>query len=164
MGLVDGRKKSDDRILLSAKVGTVLVGIAEISLPNGDRFATRVQLKTPKDKAYLSDVAVSPTQRGRGIGKELVNAAERAMANMGDDHVHAHQGGQRGRADSLRKVRIRGTAEVKAKLTQAQIAQRRARTALSRSSASSKLVIFFSPNRSPRRIRRCKRRLLKNRY
>ena len=51
MGLVDGVKKSDDRILLSAKVGTVLVGIAEISLPNGDRFgAEKLKRARPRTR------------------------------------------------------------------------------------------------------------------
>ena len=126
MGLVDGVKKSDDRILLSAKVGTVLVGIAEISLPNGDRFgAEKLTPRTPKDKAYLSDVAVSPTQRGRGIGKELVNAAERAMANMGETIMYTHTKVDNEGAQILfEKCGYEEPPEVKAKLTQAQIAQR----------------------------------------
>lgn len=126
MGLVDGVKNSDDRILLSAKVGTVLVGIAEVSLPNGNRYgAEKLTPRAPKDKAYLSDVAVSPTQRGRGIGKELVNAAERAMANMGETIMYTHTKVDNEGAQILfEKCGYEEPPEVKAKLTSAQIAQR----------------------------------------
>ena len=104
----------------------MLVGIAEISLPNGDRFgAEKLTPRTPKDKAYLSDVAVSPTQRGRGIGKELVNAAERAMANMGETIMYTHTKVDNEGAQILfEKCGYEEPPEVKAKLTQAQIAQR----------------------------------------
>ena len=37
-GLLDGVQNATDRVLIAAKVGSNLVGIAEVSLPNGDRF------------------------------------------------------------------------------------------------------------------------------
>ena len=54
MGLLDGVKTAEDRILISAKVGNVLVGISEVSLPNGNRYgADKLQPRAPRDKAYL---------------------------------------------------------------------------------------------------------------
>jgi ribosomal protein S18 acetylase RimI-like enzyme len=126
MGLMDGVKISEDRVLLAAKVGSVLVGIAEVSLPDGNRFgAEKLRPKAPADKPYLSDVAVSPTQRGRGIGRQLVYAAEQAMARMGHTVVYTHTKVDNDAAQALfEKSGYEEPAEVKASLTQAQIAQR----------------------------------------
>ena len=126
MGLMDGVKVSEDRVLLAAKVGSVLVGIAEVSLPDGNRFgAEKLRPKAPADKPYLSDVAVSPTQRGRGIGRQLVYAAEQAMARMGHSVVYTHTKVDNDAAQALfEKSGYEEPAEVKASLTQAQIAQR----------------------------------------
>jgi len=125
-GLMEGVKNAEDRILLAAKVGNVLVGISEVSLPNGKRYgAEKLQPRAPKDKAYLSDVAVSPTQRGRGIGKQLVLAAERAMANMGETVIYTHTKVDNEGAQILfERCGYEEPPEVKASLTQAQIAQR----------------------------------------
>jgi ribosomal protein S18 acetylase RimI-like enzyme len=125
-GLMEGVKNAEDRILLAAKVGNVLVGISEVSLPNGKRYgAEKLQPRAPKDKAYLSDVAVSPTQRGRGIGKQLVLAAERAMANMGETAIYTHTKVDNEGAQILfERCGYEEPPEVKASLTQAQIAQR----------------------------------------
>ena len=125
-GLLDGVQKAEDRILIGAKVGSVLVGIAEVSLPNGNRFgADRLQPRAPKDKAYLSDVCVSPTQRGRGIGKQLVLAAERAMVNMGENILYTHTKVDNEAAQILfEKCGYEEPPEIKATLTSAQIAQR----------------------------------------
>ena len=126
MGLLDGVKTAEDRILISAKVGNVLVGISEVSLPNGNRYgADKLQPRAPRDKAYLSDVCVSPTQRGRGIGRQLVLAAERAMANMGETILYTHTKVDNEAAQILfEKCGYEEPPEVKAKLTSAQIAQR----------------------------------------
>lgn len=125
-GLMEGVKNAEDRILLAAKVGNVLVGISEVSLPNGKRYgAEKLQPRAPKDKAYLSDVAVSPTQRGRGIGKQLVLAAERAMSNMGETVIYTHTKVDNEGAQILfERCGYEEPPEVKASLTQAQIAQR----------------------------------------
>jgi len=125
-GLSEGVKASDDRLLIAAKVGNVLVGIAEVSLPNGQRFgADRLQPRAPNDKPYLSDVCVSPTQRGRGIGKALVVAAERAMVSMGESIMYTHTKVDNEAAQILfEKCGYEEPPEVKATLTSAQIAQR----------------------------------------
>jgi len=79
-GLVDGVTQSEDRLLLAAKISGRLVGVAEVSLPGGTRFgAEKLQPKAPDDFPYISDVAVSPAQRGRGIGKSLL----RGVAHTG---------------------------------------------------------------------------------
>ena len=125
-GLMDGVKIAEDRVLLAAKVGSVLVGIAEVSLPDGNRYgAEKLRPKAPSDKPYLSDVAVSPTQRGRGIGRQLVFAAEQAMARMGHSIMYTHTKVDNDAAQALfEKSGYEEPADVKASLTQAQIAQR----------------------------------------
>jgi ribosomal protein S18 acetylase RimI-like enzyme len=83
-GLVQGVVESEDRLLLAAKVGGKLVGVAEVSLPGGARFgAEKFEPKAPADAPYVSDVAVAPNQRGRGIGKSLLRACEAAVVAEG---------------------------------------------------------------------------------
>ena len=52
--------------------------------------AERLQPPAPADQPYLSDVAVAPTQRGRGIAKELLLAAEKAMKELGYSTMYLH--------------------------------------------------------------------------
>ena len=44
----------------------------------------------PADVPYISDVAVNPNQRGRGIGKSLVRACEAAMVAKGLTTIYTH--------------------------------------------------------------------------
>ena len=70
-----------DRLLIAAKVGGKVVGVAEVSLPGGQRFgAEKLEPKAPGDFPYISDVAVAPNQGKRGIGRALVRACEAAVA------------------------------------------------------------------------------------
>ena len=58
-----------------------VVGVAEVSLPGGQRFgAEKLEPKAPGDFPYISDVAVAPNQGKRGIGRALVRAGEAAVA------------------------------------------------------------------------------------
>ena len=125
-GLLDGVQNATDRVLIAAKVGSNLVGIAEVSLPNGDRFgAESYRPKAPADKPYLSDVAVAKTQRGRGIGKALVLAAEETMREMGETVMYTHTKVDNEGAQKLfEKCGYSEPDWAKKGLTQAQIAQR----------------------------------------
>ena len=83
-GLSNGVTESEDRLLVVARVAGRLVGVAEVSLPGGRRFgAENVEPVAPNDAPYVSDVAVSPNQRKRGIGKALLRACEAAMVSQG---------------------------------------------------------------------------------
>ena len=125
-GLLDGVQNSTDRVLIAAKVGSNLVGIAEVSLPNGKRFgAENYRPKAPADKPYLSDVAVATTQRGRGIGKALVLAAEECMREMGETTMYTHtKVDNKGAQKLFEKCGYAEPEWAKKGLTQAQIAQR----------------------------------------
>jgi|TARA_B110000444_G_scaffold113528_1_gene107066 ribosomal protein S18 acetylase RimI-like enzyme len=80
-GLVNGATEAKDRLLIAAKVGGKVVGVAEVSLPGGQRFgAEKLEPKAPGDFPYISDVAVAPNQGKRGIGRALVRACEAAVA------------------------------------------------------------------------------------
>jgi ribosomal protein S18 acetylase RimI-like enzyme len=57
-------QEAKDRLLIAAKVGGKVVGVA----------------KAPGDFPYISDVAVAPNQGKRGIGRALVRACEAAVA------------------------------------------------------------------------------------
>jgi len=125
-GLVDGVTDAADRLLIVAKVGGNLVGVAEVSLPNGKRFgAEKLEPPAPADAPYVSDVAVAPNQRGRGIGKSLLRACEAAMAAKGHGRMYLHTKVDN---EGARALFERGgyaePAEAKAGLTQMQIAQR----------------------------------------
>jgi ribosomal protein S18 acetylase RimI-like enzyme len=123
---LDGVQNSTDRVLIAAKVGSNLVGIAEVSLPNGKRFgAENYRPKAPADKPYLSDVAVATTQRGRGIGKALVLAAEECMREMGETTMYTHtKVDNKGAQKLFEKCGYAEPEWAKKGLTQAQIAQR----------------------------------------
>ena len=125
-GLLDGVQNATDRVLIAAKVGSNLVGIAEVSLPNGKRFgAENYRPKAPADKPYLSDVAVATTQRGRGIGKALVLAAEETMREMGETTMYTHtKVDNKGAQKLFEKCGYAEPEWAKKGLTQAQIAQR----------------------------------------
>ena len=125
-GLLDGVQNATDRVLIAAKVGSNLVGIAEVSLPNGKRFgAENYRPKAPADKPYLSDVAVATTQRGRGIGKALVLAAEETMKEMGETTMYTHtKVDNKGAQKLFEKCGYAEPEWAKKGLTQAQIAQR----------------------------------------
>ena len=57
-GLKEGVLESNDRLLIVAKIGGRLVGVAEVSLPGGKRFgAELLQPRAPDDFPYVSDVA-----------------------------------------------------------------------------------------------------------
>lgn len=74
-------QEAKDRLLIAAKVGGKVVGVAEVSLPGGQRFgAEKLEPKAPGDFPYISDVAVAPNQGKRGIGRALVRACEAAVA------------------------------------------------------------------------------------
>ena len=80
-GLVNGVVNGKDRLLVAAKVGGKVVGVAEVSLPGGKRFgAEKLEPRAPEDQPYISDVAVAPNQGKRGIGRALVRACEAAVA------------------------------------------------------------------------------------
>lgn len=125
-GLLSGVNEDPLRLLIAAKVGDALVGIAEVSLPNGRRFgAERLQPPAPADMPYLSDVAVAPTQRGRGVGRELVKAAEAAMKELGYNKMYLHTKVDNEGAQKLfGNVGYVEPSDAKANLTAAQIAQR----------------------------------------
>ena len=90
-GLVNGVTESEDRLLLVAKVAGKVAGVAEVSLPGGTRFgAEKLEPKAPADMPYISDVAVAPNQRGRGIGKSLLRACEAAMVAKGHNKMFLH--------------------------------------------------------------------------
>ena len=90
-GLVQGVLESEDRLLLAAKVGGKVVGIAEVSLPGGARLgAERTEPNAPGDAAYISDVAVAPNQRGLGLGRSLLRACEAAMVAKGCTAIYLH--------------------------------------------------------------------------
>ena len=125
-GLMDGVKESKDRLLLVAKIAGKVAGVAEVSLPGGTRFgAEKLEPKAPADLPYVSDVAVAPNQRGRGIGKALLRACEAAMAAQGHTKIYTHTKVDNEAAQAMFE---RGgyvePAEAKAGLTQFQIAQR----------------------------------------
>jgi ribosomal protein S18 acetylase RimI-like enzyme len=125
-GLLDGVLNATDRVLIAAKVGGNLVGIAEVSMPNGQRFgAENYRPKAPKDKPYLSDVAVAKTQRGRGIGKALVIAAEDTMRELGETVMYTHtKVDNKGALTLFEKCGYVEPDWAKKTLTQAQISQR----------------------------------------
>ncbi len=79
-GLAFGVRESDDRLLLCAKVGGNLVGVAEVALPNGKRVGgySSYEPTAPGESPYVSDVCVAPNQRGRGIGKYTTLRAHEA--------------------------------------------------------------------------------------
>ena len=90
-GLVDGVANGKDRLLIAAKVGGKVVGVAEVSLPGGKRFgAEKIEPKAPEDWPYISDVAVAPNQGKRGIGRQLVRACEAAMCAKGLRKMYTH--------------------------------------------------------------------------
>ena len=120
-GLVDGVANGKDRLLIAAKVGGKVVGVAEVSLPGGKRFgAEKIEPKAPRIGLHL-DVAVAPNQGKRGTGANWCERARRRWRGTSQD-VHAHQGGQRGGAGAVRTRGYVEPAEVKASLTQMQIA------------------------------------------
>ena len=88
-GLANGVNESNDRLLLAAKVGGRLIGVAEVSLPGESRFETPTP-SAPNDEPYVADVAVAPNQRNRGIGKALLRACEAAVAARGDGQMYLH--------------------------------------------------------------------------
>ena len=106
------RKKSDDRILLSAKVGTVLVGIAEISPPNGDRFAPKAQGAHAQGQGVLVRRPVSPSNADAASVRNSSTHRERAMANMGETIMYTHtKVDNEGDSDSSKiSLMTRGTA------------------------------------------------------
>ena len=90
-GLKEGVLESNDRLLIVAKIGGRLVGVAEVSLPGGKRFgAESLQPRAPDDFPYVSDVAVAPPARGKGIGRALLNACESAMVRQGLEKIYLH--------------------------------------------------------------------------
>lgn len=125
-GLVQGVVESEDRLLLAAKVGGKLVGVAEVSLPGGARFgAEKFEPKAPGDAPYVSDVAVAPNQRGRGIGKALLRACEAAVVAKGCGAMYLHTKVDNDGAQALfARGGYEEPADAKAALTQMQIAQR----------------------------------------
>ena len=125
-GLMDGVTTSNDRLLLVAKVGGNVAGVAEVSLPGGTRFgAEKLEPKAPADMPYVSDVAVSPNQRGRGIGKALLRACEAAMVAKGYNKMYLHTKVDNDAAQALfEKGGYAEPPEAKAGLSQYQIAQR----------------------------------------
>jgi ribosomal protein S18 acetylase RimI-like enzyme len=125
-GLVQGVVESEDRLLLAAKVGGKLVGVAEVSLPGGARFGSeKFEPKAPADAPYVSDVAVAPNQRGRGIGKSLLRACEAAVVAKGCAAMYLHTKVDNDDALALfEKGGYAEPADAKAGLTQMQIAQR----------------------------------------
>ena len=123
-GLVQGVVESEDRLLLAAKVGGT-VGVAEVSLPGGARFgAEKFEPKAPGDAPYVSDVAVAPNQRGRGIGKALLRACEAAVVAKGCGAMYLHTKVDNDGAQALFAGGGEEPADAKAALTQMQIAQR----------------------------------------
>lgn len=125
-GLVEGVVESEDRLLLVAKVAGKLVGVAEVSLPGGSRFgAEKLEPKAPADAPYISDVAVAPDQRGRGIGKSLLRSCEAAMVARGHGKMYLHTKVDNEGAQALfTGAGYEEPADAKAGLTQMQIAQR----------------------------------------
>lgn len=125
-GLVDGVANGKDRLLIAAKVGGKVVGVAEVSLPGGKRFgAEKIEPKAPEDWPYISDVAVAPNQGKRGIGRQLVRACEAAMCAKGLRKMYTHTKVDNEAAQALfERAGYVEPAEVKASLTQMQIAQR----------------------------------------
>ena len=125
-GLVEGVVESEDRLLLVAKVAGKLVGVAEVSLPGGSRFgAEKLEPKAPADAPYISDVAVAPDQRGRGIGKSLLRSCEAAMVARGHGKMYLHTKVDNEGAQALfTGGGYEEPADAKAGLTQMQIAQR----------------------------------------
>ena len=123
-GLLDGATNAKDRLMLSAKVGGILVGVAEVSMPNGSRFgAQNLTPRAPLDQPYLSDVAVATNQRGRGIGKELTRAAEDALRRLGHGKMYLHTKVDNEAAQAL-FTKLGYTEPSDVKLTPLQIAQR----------------------------------------
>ena len=125
--MLDGVQNATDRVLIAAKVGSNLVGIAEVSLPNGDRFgAESYRPKAPADKPYLSDVSPRAAKGiGERIGKALVLAAEETMREMGETVMYTHTKVDNEGAQKLfEKCGYSEPDWAKKGLTQAQIAQR----------------------------------------
>ena len=125
-GLVDGVVNGKDRLLVAAKVGGKVVGVAEVSLPGGKRFgAEKLEPRAPEDEPYISDVAVAPNQGKRGIGRQLVRACEAAMCAKGLRKMYTHTKVDNEAAQALfERAGYVEPAEIKASLTQMQIAQR----------------------------------------
>ena len=125
-GLVDGVVNGKDRLLVAAKVGGKVVGVAEVSLPGGKRFgAEKLEPRAPEDEPYISDVAVAPNQGKRGIGRQLVRACEAAMCAKGLRKMYTHTKVDNEAAQALfERAGHVEPAEIKASLTQMQIAQR----------------------------------------
>jgi ribosomal protein S18 acetylase RimI-like enzyme len=66
-----------------------LVGICEICARDGPR--TRyLSLNPPKSCAYLSNLAVSPAMRRRGVATQLVRASERMALLQNEHKVYLH--------------------------------------------------------------------------
>ena len=60
-------------------------------MPGGKRFgAELLQPRAPDDFPYVSDVAVAPPARGKGIGRALLNACESAMVRQGLEKIYLH--------------------------------------------------------------------------
>jgi GNAT superfamily N-acetyltransferase len=200
-GLKEGVIEADDRLLVVAKIGGRLVGVAEVSLPGGKRFgAELLQPRAPDDFPYVrcashravrragrsprvlvraaravprgraspsrrvspprrvprfqrptsspfnerhapltrpferlaptlprtrSDVAVAPPARGKGIGRALLNACERAMVRQGLEKIYLHVKVDNEEGQALfEKSGYEEPADAKAGLTQFQISQR----------------------------------------
>eukprot|EP00227_Mantoniella_beaufortii_P013310 CAMPEP_0197605154 /NCGR_PEP_ID=MMETSP1326-20131121/42576_1 /TAXON_ID=1155430 /ORGANISM="Genus nov. species nov., Strain RCC2288" /LENGTH=301 /DNA_ID=CAMNT_0043172909 /DNA_START=13 /DNA_END=918 /DNA_ORIENTATION=+ len=125
-GLSNGVTTSEDRLLVVAKVAGRLVGVAEVSLPGAKRFgAENVLPVAPNDLPYISDVAVSPNQRGRGVGKALLRACEAAMVSKGYSRMYLHTKLDNEAAQVMfGKAGYKEPAEVTAGLTEEQRAER----------------------------------------
>ena len=48
-----------------------------------NRLATCMYLEQRNDRLYLGMLAVNPSQQGRGLGKQMITAAERHAASLG---------------------------------------------------------------------------------
>lgn len=90
-GLMEGVTQSEDRILLVARISGKVAGVGEMSLPGGARpGAETLEPRAPPDAPYVSDVAVAPNQRGRGIGRALLRACEAAAVAKGHGEMYVH--------------------------------------------------------------------------
>lgn len=75
---IDRDRTSADEIAHHLDTGTFFVGDAE-----DGAVASRMYLEQRRDRVYLGMLAVSPAQQRRGLGRQMMAAAERHAASLG---------------------------------------------------------------------------------
>jgi predicted N-acetyltransferase YhbS len=62
---------------------SVVDGTASVVDGTVSALASCMYLEQRKDRLYLGMLAVNPSQQGRGLGKQMITAAERRAASLG---------------------------------------------------------------------------------